>query len=189
MVVDTRTPPAFGSVHIDGSYSIWFGGIPTFAGWVLPHDRPILLVLKESEQLEMAVRYLFRIGYDALEGYLLGMEAWSVKALPIKHFGLLTVQELKARLDKGEDLTLLDVRRDEEWNYEHIEGAIHMYVGHIEEHISEILTDQTTAVICRVGRRASLGASILQRKGYTDVHVVLGGMLAWQNAGYNVIRR
>ena len=104
-----------------------------------------------------------------------------------KHFGLLTVQELKARLDKGEALTLLDVRRDEEWNSERIEGAIHMYVGHIEEHINEILTDQTIAVICQVGNRANLGASILERKGYTDLHVVLGGMLAWQNAGYNVI--
>lgn len=188
MVVDTRTPPAFGSVHINGSYNIWLGGLPTFAGWILPHDQPILLVLKEREQLELAVRYLFRIGYDALEGYILGVTAWSVKALPIKHFGLLSVQELKARLDNGEDLMLLDVRSDEEWNSERIEGAIHMYVGHIEERVSETLTDQTTAVICQTGNRASLGASILQRKGYTDLHVVLGGMLAWQNAGYNVIK-
>ena len=188
VVVDTRTPPAFGSVHINGSYSIWLGGLPTFAGWVLPYDRPILLVLKEKEQLEMAVRYLYRIGFDMIEGYIFGMEAWSAKALPLKHLGLLTVQELIARLDKGDDLTILDVRSDEEWNSERIEGAIHMYVGHLEEHINEILTDQTTAVICSIGNRASLGASILQRKGYTDVHVVLGGMLAWQNAGYNVIK-
>jgi hydroxyacylglutathione hydrolase len=188
VVVDTRTPPAFGSVHINGSYNIWLGGLPTFAGWILPYDQPILLVLKEREQLELAVRYLFRIGYDALEGYILGVTAWSVKALPIKHFGLLSVQELKARLDNGEDLMLLDVRSDEEWNSERIEGAIHMYVGHIEERVSETLTDQTTAVICQTGNRASLGASILQRKGYTDLHVVLGGMLAWQNAGYNVIK-
>lgn len=63
-----------------------------------------------------------------------------------------------------------------------------MYVGLLEEHINEILTDQTTAVICSIGDRASLGASILQRKGYTDIHVVLGGMFAWQNAGYSITR-
>jgi hydroxyacylglutathione hydrolase len=105
----------------------------------------------------------------------------------VEHLGLLTVRELKDRLEKGNDLTVLDVRSDEEWNSEHIEGAIHMYVGHLEEHIHEILTDQTTAIICSVGNRSSLAASILQRKGYTDLHVVLGGMYAWQNAGYNVI--
>ena len=164
-----------------------------FVGWALPYDRPILLVLEDREHLETAVRYLIRLGYDRIEGYLCGgveacgLESWYTEALPMGHLGLLTVQELKARLEKGNDLTVLDVRSDEEWNSEHIDEAIHMYVGHLEEHIHEILTDQTTAVICSVGNRASLAASILQRKGYTDLHVVLGGMYAWQNAGYNVI--
>jgi len=189
VVVDTRTPPAFGSAHINGSYSIWLEGLPMFAGWVLPYDQSILLVLKERDQLETVVRYLFRMGYDMIEGYILGVETWYTEALPLKHLGLLTVQDLKTRLEKDNDLTLLDVRSDEEWNSEHIEGAIHLYVGHIEEHINEILTDQTTAVICRIGTRASLGASILQRKGYTDIHVVLGGMVAWQNAGYTITKQ
>ena len=63
-----------------------------------------------------------------------------------------------------------------------------MYVGPIEERINEILTDQTTTVILSVGNRASLGASILQRKGCTDIHVVLGSMFAWQNVGYIVTK-
>ncbi len=188
VVVDTRTPPAFGSAHINGSYSIWLGGLPLFAGWVLPYDQPILLVLKEKDQLETAVKYLLRIGYDLIEGYIVGVETWYTEALPLNRLGLLSVQELKTRLEKSDDLTLLDVRSDEEWNSEHIDGAIHMYVGLLEEHINEILTNQTTAVICSVGNRASLGASILQRKGYTDIHVVLGGMFAWQNAGYTITR-
>ena len=188
VVVDTRTPPAFGSAHINGSYSIWLGGLPMFAGWVLPYDQTILLVLKEREQLETAVRYLLRIGYDLIEGYIVGVETWYTEALPLNRLGLLSVQELKTRLEKSNDLTLLDVRSDEEWNSGHVEGAIHMYVGLLEEHINEKLTDQTTAVICSIGNRASLGASILQRKGYTDIHVVLGGMFAWQNTGYPITR-
>lgn len=187
VVVDTRTPPAYGGAHINGSYSIWLDGLPTFAGWVLPYDHPLLLVVQDREHLDRAIRYLYRIGYDVIEGYLLGVEAWSAEALPLTHFGLLTVEELKDRVDKGNNVTVLDVRSDEEWASGHIDGAIHMHVGHLEAHIHEVLPDQTTIVICSVGNRASLGASILQRKGYTDLHVVLGGMLAWQNAGYNVI--
>lgn len=193
VVLDTRTPSAFGGAHIEASYYIWLRGIPMFAGWALPYDKPILLVLEDREHLETAVRYLLRLGYDRLEGYLCGgveacgLESWYTEALPMGHLGLLTVQALKARLEKGNALTVLDIRSDEEWNSERIEGAIHMYVGHLEEHIHEILRDQTTAVICSVGNRASLAASILKRKGYTDLYVVLGGMYAWQNAGYNVI--
>jgi hydroxyacylglutathione hydrolase len=184
VVVDTRMPPAFGSAHIMDAYSIWLSGLPLFSGWVLPYDRPILLVVNEVEHVQTAVRYLYRMGYDLLEGYILGVETWSAEALPLKHLGLLTVQELKARLDKDNNITVLDVRSDEEWHAEHIKGAIHMYVGHLEESIDEILPNQPTAVICSIGNRASLGASILQRKGYKDVHIVLGGMFAWQNAGY-----
>jgi hydroxyacylglutathione hydrolase len=186
VVVDTRMPPAFGSAHIMDAYSIWLSGLPLFAGWVLPYDRPILLVVNEVEHVQTAVRYLYRMGYDLLEGYILGVETWSAEAFPLKHLRLLTVQELKARLDKDNNLTVLDVRSDEEWNAEHIKGAIHMYVGHLEESIDEILPNQPTVVICSIGNRASLGASILQRKGYKDVHIVLGGMFAWQNAGYPV---
>ncbi len=185
LVVDTRLPAAFGGAHIKGSYSIWLGGLPMFAGWVLPYNKPILLVLEDREYLEMAVRYLLRLGYDNLEGYLCGgieacgLESWYAEALPTAHLGLLTVQELKERLDRKDKLSVLDVRSDKEWNERHIEGAFHIYVGHLKERLDELLVDQPIAVICRVGNRASLGASILRRR-YPEVYNVLGGMLAWE---------
>lgn len=186
VVVDTRSPAAFGGAHIKGSYSIWLGGLPTFAGWVLPYNKPILLVLEEKENLETAVRYLLRLGYDNLEGYLCGgaeacgLESWYAEALPTAHFGLLTVQELKERIDRKDKLSVLDVRSDKEWNIRHIEGVIHIYVGHLEERIDELSVDQPVAVICSVGNRASLGASILERGKCREIYNVLGGMLAWE---------
>jgi hypothetical protein len=50
LVVDTSLLYSFSEVHI--KYSIWLGGVPSFAGWVLSYDKPILLVLEEKEQLE-----------------------------------------------------------------------------------------------------------------------------------------
>ena len=193
VVVDTRTTSAFGGGHIKGSYNIWLRGIPMFAGWVLPYDKPILLVLNDREHLEMAVRYLIRLGYDRIEGYLCGgveacgLESWYTKALPTEHLGLLTVQELKARLDRREDLILLDVRSDEEWDEGHIKGAHHIYVGHIKKRLDEVPADHPIAVICSVGNRSSLGASILRRGRRREVSTVLGGITAWQNAGNQVI--
>ena len=48
IIVDTSAPAAFGGAHIKGAYSIWLEGLPVFAGWVLPYDKPILLVLEEQ---------------------------------------------------------------------------------------------------------------------------------------------
>ena len=77
IVVDARTPSAFGGAHIKGSYSIWLEGLPAYAGWVLTYEKPILLVLECSDHLDKAVRYLVRQGYDNIVGYLrCGIEAW-----------------------------------------------------------------------------------------------------------------
>jgi hydroxyacylglutathione hydrolase len=188
VLVDTRTPSAFGGAHIKSSYSIWLDGLSAYAGWVLPYDKPIFLVLEENEQLERAVRYLFRLGYDQVAGHLNGgVEAWCDEALPIESLGLLTAQELKKRLDRG-DLVVLDVREKKEWDSGHIEGALHIHFGHLQERLNEVPSDRPIAAICDVGHRASLGASILRREGYQEAYNVLGGMTAWRNAGYNMVK-
>ncbi|MCW4052870.1 MAG: MBL fold metallo-hydrolase [Candidatus Bathyarchaeota archaeon] len=193
VVVDTRTPSAFGGAHIEGSYNIWLTGIPILAGWVLPYDKAILLVLEDGGHLEAAVRYLVRLGYDHQAGYLCGgieacgLESWYVEALPTEHLGLLTVHELKTRLDRQENLLVLDVRSKEEWSEGHIEGSRNIYVGHLENRLNEIPEDQPIAVVCGVGNRASLGASILERVGRRNVYTVLGSMTAWQKASYHVM--
>jgi hydroxyacylglutathione hydrolase len=193
MVLDTRTPSAFGGAYIKDSYSIWLGGVPTFAGWVLSYDKAILLVLEDRERLERAVRYLIRIGYDRIDGYLCGgaeacgLESWYTEAMPMEQFGLLSVQDLKARLDNKDSLFVLDVRSDDEWGEGHIEDAVHIYVGHLEKRINEVPVDQPIAVICSVGNRGGLGASILRRGGRREVYNVLGGMLAWEKADYPVV--
>lgn len=83
---------------------------------------------------------------------------------------------------------VLDVRREDEWDEGHIEGALHIYVGHLEERINEVPTNRPVAVICRVGNRASLGASILRRGGHREVYTVLGSMAAWKKAGYPIVK-
>jgi hydroxyacylglutathione hydrolase len=187
VVIDTSYPAAFGGAHIKGSYSIWLEGLPVFAGWVISYNKPILLVLEDQHQLETAVRYLIRAGYDQIVGYLKGgIASWYNMAFPVEHLRVLTVHELKAKIDRGEELTILDDRGEDEWNKGHIKGAQHIYVGHIQKRISDIPKDKPVAVICSVGYRAGLGASILLREGCREVYNVLGSMTAWKGAGYPI---
>lgn len=187
VVVDTSYPAAFGGAHIKGSYSIWLEGLPVFAGWVLSYYKPILLVLDDQHHLEKAVRYLIRAGYDRIVGYLKGgIEGWYNSGFPVEHLQVLTVHELKAKIDGAEELTILDDRSQREWNEGHINGALHIYVGHIKDRMADIPKDKPVAMFCNVGHRAGLGASTLLREGYREVYNVLGSMTAWKAAGYPI---
>lgn len=189
VVVDTRLPHSFGGVHIKDTYSIWLGGVPSFAGWVLPYDKPILLVLEEKGQLETAVRYLIRLGYDNIAGFLNGgVAAWYMKALPIDGFDFISVHDLKDKLEKNEEMVLLDVRKKEEWDEGHIKGATYIYVGHLEENLYKVPKECPVVVYCDSSRRSSIAASILKKHGYDKVYNVLGSMTAWRNAGYHIVK-
>lgn len=189
IVVDTNEPAAFGGIHIKGAYSIWIDGLPAFAGWVLPYDTPILLVLEGQSELEKAVRYLTRIGYDRIIGYLKGgIESWYSAGFPIESLGLLSVHQLKDMLDRHEELTVLDTRGREEWESGHLDSAIHIYVGHLEQRLSEVPRDKPVAVYCETGHRAGLSASILLRGGYPKVYNVPGSITAWVAAGFPITK-
>jgi hydroxyacylglutathione hydrolase len=189
VVVDASEPAAFGGIHIKGAYSIWQEGLPVFAGWVLSYDRPMILVLEGQDHPEKAVKYLTCIGYDRIHGYLKGgIESWYNAGFPMESLGLLSVHQLKGMLDRDEELTVLDTRGEEEWRSGHIEGALHIYVGHLEQRLTEVPRDKPVAVYCETGHRAGLSASILLRAGYSKVYNVPGSVTAWLAAGYPISR-
>lgn len=189
VLVDTSEPAAFGGAHIKGAYSIWLEGLPVFSGWVLPYDKPILLVLEDQSHLEKAVRYLIRAGYDNIIGYLRdGTEGWYNTGFPTESLPLLSVHRLKDMIDHNENILVLDTRSQDEWESGHIENALNIYVGHLEQRLGEVPRDIPLAVICNVGHRAGLGASILLRAGYSKVFNVLGSVTAWVAAGFPVVK-
>ncbi len=187
-VVDTSLPSAFGGAHIKGSYSIWLEGLPGFAGWMLPYDRPILLVLEDQSHLKKAVTYLIRLGYDNIIGFLKGgIEGWYDAGLPTERLPLLSVHQLKEKLDGGEELVVLDARDQMEWDSGHIPGSLHIFVGHVESRLSEIPRDKPVAVLCSVGHRAGIAASVLLRNNFPEVYNVLGSVTAWRHAGFPLV--
>ena len=187
IIVDTSEEGAFGGIHIKGAYSIWLEGLPAFAGWVIPYDKPILLVLENQTNLEKAVHYLIRAGYDNIAGYLYGgMESWYNAGLPIESLPLISANQLKNMLDHNEKLLILDTRSQEEWDSGHIKGALHIYVGYLEQRLAEVPRDKPVVVYCRTGHRAGLGASILLRANYQVVYNFPGSIKAWTAAGFPV---
>lgn len=184
-VIDLRDHLSFGAGHIPGSYGIGAGpSLSVWASWVAPYEKPILLVAPDAESVAPAVRELVRVGLDDIKGYLKGgMESWIVKGYAIQKIPQLSVTELNRYLQNGDEIEVLDVRTDEEWESGHIKGARHIMGGEIDKNLSDIPgNNKKLAVICDSGYRSTVAASILQQHGFDSVFNVTGGMGAWQEA-------
>jgi rhodanese-related sulfurtransferase len=98
----------------------------------------------------------------------------------------LSVEQVKAKLDRSERLVLVDVREDNEWAKDHVTGAIHLGKGIIERDAEQRLPDKNAQVVlyCGGGFRSALAADNLQKMGYTNVLSMDGGIRGWREKGY-----
>lgn len=191
LVIDLRDHLAFGGAHIPDSFGIGFGSnLSTWAAWVVPYDRPVLLVPGSPNDVEDAVRALVRVGLDDIRGSLKGgIATWREAALPLSQTAQTTPAQLQEKLDGAEEIRVLDVRTDQEWEAGHIEGANHIPGGDPSNRTGEIPEDgKRLAVICGSGYRSTVAASVLERAGFRNLLNVTGGMSAWQRAGLPVVR-
>ena len=97
-----------------------------------------------------------------------------------------TVEDIKTRIDAGDEFHLVDVREESEWARGHLPGAIHLGKGIIERDIEERIpqTDDVIVLYCGGGYRSALAADNLQRMGYTNVISMDGGFRGWKEADY-----
>jgi hydroxyacylglutathione hydrolase len=180
-VLDTRMDLGFGAAHVPRAVSVWLGGVPRFAGWILSFDQPILLV-NETDDPTQVTRYLIRLGYDDLAGYLSGgMLAWHTAGRESSSIHTITVQALCHMLDAGEEPWILDVRSDEEMKATSIPNAQHIHVTQLLARLYEVPRDRPVHIFCGSGLRSMIAASLLQREGWQDLTVVLGGLASWRS--------
>ncbi|HEX8314228.1 MAG TPA: rhodanese-like domain-containing protein [Flavisolibacter sp.] len=94
----------------------------------------------------------------------------------------ITVEELKARLDSGEKINLIDCREPHEYEEANLGGRL-IPLGKIQTmQVEEIedLKDEEVVVHCRSGKRSQMACMVLDQMGFTNTVNVDGGILAWQ---------
>ena len=95
----------------------------------------------------------------------------------------MTVQDLAARLDRGDDVLVLDVRSAEEYVQDgHVKGSVLIPLPDLAMRLNEVPTNRPIACFCRSGNRSQVAADLLRQKGYTNVANVLGGIKGWRAA-------
>jgi hydroxyacylglutathione hydrolase len=185
LLVDVRTPYQFDDAHVPGAVCIPIveAGFGTKLAWVVDHDQPIVLIGRDDGDASQAAALAAAIGLRNISGFLHGgMTAWRTEARPVEQIERIDVDGLHERRD---ELQILDVREQAEWNDVHIPGSVHLPYHDIHEVPGELDADKPVAVICASGRRSVVAASLLQRYGRKDVvHVVEGGVGTWAARGY-----
>jgi len=97
--------------------------------------------------------------------------------------------ELKAKLDNKENIVLVDCREQGEWDAGHIKAAKFVPLSQLEELFSKELVDQDAEIImqCRSGKRSLNACMFLQGEGYSNLTNLEGGIIGWQDEGYEVV--
>ncbi len=179
LVIDARHQDEFAQAHIPGS--IFIGIYDNFAPWVgaLISDlqTPILFVCDEGKQEEVVTR-LSRVGYDNSIGFLEGgFEAWINAGEEVDSIPEITAEAFQAIYQK-EKVNLLDVRRESEFNAQHIVGAQNFPLDFINKNMSHLDRNKQYYLHCAGGYRSMITASILKARGFEQLINIKSGFKA-----------
>ena len=176
LMLDVRHQKDFVKGFIPGSIFIGLDG--SFAPWVgalIPDiNQKIILIATEGRE-EEAVMRLARVGYDQALGYLNGgFKAWKAAGKPVNEINAIDVPTFKNILEKDPDISILDVRKPDEWDKSHLVAATHFPLDFLNEHMAEINPAKEYYLHCRTGYRSTIASSILKARGYHHLTGVIG---------------
>jgi rhodanese-related sulfurtransferase len=102
----------------------------------------------------------------------------------------ISLENVKAKLDRGETFLLVDVREESEYAADHLPGAVHLGKGIIERDIENRVPDPATPLVlyCGGGFRSAMAADNLQKMGYTNVLSMQGGIRGWRERAFPLSR-
>jgi hydroxyacylglutathione hydrolase len=183
VVLDVRHQDDFAKGHIPKSIFIGIDG--DFAPWVgaLITDitQPILLVTPVGREDETILR-LARVGYDNTLGYLKGgFDTWKDEGLEYDTVSFVSAQTLEEIIE--EKVPIFDVRKENEYQAEHIVDVPSIPLGEINNHLAEFPKVEEFYLYCAGGYRSMIASSILKARGYHNVVNISGGFAAIQKTG------
>jgi hydroxyacylglutathione hydrolase len=187
LLVDVRTDLQFDEAHIPGSVCITMlsAGFGTKLAWVADRDQEVVFIGRDDEDARGAARLALAVGIRKLGGFLAGgMTSWRAEHRDVERVERVAVPELRERQER-EDIQVLDVREQAEWDSGHIPGSSHVPYHDIHALPDGIDHERALAVICSSGTRSAVGASLLKLYGARNVmHVADGGIPEWRELGY-----
>jgi len=179
LILDTRNASDFSKGFVPQSINIGISG--DFAPWVgaliADVNQPIVLVTDFGKEEETVTR-LSRVGFDKVLGHLKGgFDAWQSAGFDVDCVNRITAAEFEKEVKIGES-KVIDIRRESEYESEHIEDAYSKPLAYINEWVKDINPSEHFFMHCAGGYRSMIAASILQARGYRNFSEIEGGFNA-----------
>ena len=176
LILDTRDNGDFARGYVPQSINIGING--DFAPWVgaLIADvkQPIILVTAPGFEEETVTR-LTRVGFDNVIGHLEGgFEAWRKAGFEIDTVNRITAEQFGKEVKIGES-KIIDVRKESEYEAEHVDEAYSRPLAYINDWVKDINPEEHFYMHCAGGYRSMMAASILQARGYRNFTEIEGG--------------
>ena len=169
LMLDTRNPEDFAKGFIPNSINIGLKG--NFAQWVgemIPDVKQQILLITYPNQEEEAITRLSRVGFDHTIGFLQGgFNEWKNLKKEFEKVGRIT-SEIYAKAYHAEMPLVFDVRKESEYNSEHVIGAINIPLNEINKHLARFPKDVPFVLYCASGYRTMIAASMLMQRGWDD---------------------
>jgi hydroxyacylglutathione hydrolase len=185
LILDVRNAQEFAkgfvpnaiNISLDGSFAPWVGTLITDI------KQEILLITPEGREEEVVTR-LARVGYDHALGYLKGgFNAWKNSGRQFDTITSIDVETFAELLEENPELPIIDVRKKNEYNAEHIPTAENLPLDYINDSMAQIDKSKTYYVHCAGGYRSMIFASILRARGYDNLIDIAGGFSAIKDEG------
>ena len=185
LILDTRDPQLFAKAFIPNSINIGVdGSFAPWAGTLIPDIRQEILIVAEEGREEEVVTRLARVGIDQVIGFLKGgINVWQQAGKEVDQIKSITADELSVRMKKDKNTGILDVRKETEYESEHIVGAKNIPLDNIINMMENLSSEKTTYVHCAGGYRSMIFASIMRARGFNNLVDVHGGFKAMKESG------
>jgi glyoxylase-like metal-dependent hydrolase (beta-lactamase superfamily II)/rhodanese-related sulfurtransferase len=182
-LVDVREAAEYAGAHLVDSINIGLGGkFAVWAGTMLEHSRPLVIIAEPEREVEAAMR-LGRIGFDHVAGYLDGgMLALAARPDLVRRTERIAAATLAEQLASTTPPCVLDVRSGKEHQEKRIEGSLSLPIIHLRDRLHDIPRDRSLVVHCASGYRSSMAIGLLEQVGITNVADLVGGIAAWEAA-------
>jgi hydroxyacylglutathione hydrolase len=183
--LDVRPCDRFAVGHVPGSVNVALSGqFATWAAIVFGLSSCPIIIADTTEQWSEARLRLARVGIEKVRGYLVGgVEAWKQAGFPLAQIPQVSVQALN-EWEKRPELSIVDVRREAEWQSGHIVNAVWIPLDKLASTSLPVGHDRLIAVHCQSGYRSMIACGLLRRAGFSNVINVIGGFDAWRAAGF-----
>jgi hydroxyacylglutathione hydrolase len=182
LILDTRNAQNFCegfipnaiNIGVDGGFAPWVGTL------ILDIKQPILLVTDAGREQEVITR-LSRVGYDNILGYLEGgFDAWKNSGKEIDTVRRISAEEFEKEVTQNQN-KVIDVRKEGEFDAEHLEVADSLPLAYINDWMNNIDDSEHFYIHCAGGYRSMIAASILNSRGIRNFTEIAGGYGAIKN--------